>query len=222
MRAGGAGTASKQCTLISSQGFAVLSVALGGMTGLIYPSVDPSLIPVDFPNEPWPIDLEHFKALAARIQALLGSERPVEPGTDLGPLRGKGRGTFGDFAWVNSWTPLLRESIWLGAKEAGLDLTGVPAELNFGKRPHEALIELEALPRVTLAGSLLPKKCALCGRLGLKRPEQLCLSAETFDSSIPLQRIAELPTALVVNERFAQFIRERKLRDVMLSPIELR
>jgi hypothetical protein len=136
-------------------------------------------------------------------------------------LWGKAKGSFGDFAWVNPWTPLLRESVWLALRETGILIAGIRAELDFGKLAHEPFIELEALPAVTLPKALLPEKCAACGRLPVKKPDNITVAASSFDASIPLQRIAELPTVLVANEPFAQFIRERNLRDVVLTPIEI-
>lgn len=159
--------------------------------------------------------------MIASIQEVLGAERPAKPGTDLGPLHGKANGRFGDFAWVNPWTPLLRESVWLALKEAGIPLVGVHAELDFGGQQHESLIEIEALPKVTLPDSLVGT-CAICGRLSAKKPDDIIVAASSFDGSIALQRIIELPTVLVANESLAQFIRERNLRDVILTPIQLR
>ena len=193
------------------------------MTGIIYPSVDmAALNGISLPASPLPIPVGQFKSLAAAIQPVLGVQRPVEPGTDLGPLHGRAQGSIGDFAWVNPWTPLLRESVWLALGAAGIQLVGARAEIVFRKKNHEALIEIEAVPRVKLPDAILPKKCPICGRMGMKKPDQISVTASSFDSSIPLQRIVELPTILVANEAFAQFIQREKLRDVILTPIEMR
>jgi len=104
-------------------------------TGILYPSVDMAgLAGITIPAKPWPIPIEEFKSLAASVQQVLGAARPVRPGTDLGPLRGKAQGSFGDFAWVNSWTPLLRESVWLALRAVGIELVGIRAEIRFRKR----------------------------------------------------------------------------------------
>jgi uncharacterized double-CXXCG motif protein len=191
------------------------------LTGVIYPSIDPSVLNgISLPDTPAPIPVEQFARLAAVVQPLLGTTRPVRPGAELGPLKGTAEGSFGDFAWVNPWTPLLRESVWLALKEAGIRLVGMRAELDFGTHPHEPLVELEALPRVMLSNALVPEKCAVCGRLPVTKPDNLSVVAPSLDGSIPLQRIAELPTVLVANESLAQFIQARTLRDVVLTPIE--
>lgn len=192
------------------------------MTGIIYPSVNLSLLDRQAALlSPWPIPFEDFSNLAGRIEPILGAQRPATPGAELGPLRGKAKGNFGDFAWVNPWTPLLRESIWIALKQAEIHLVGVHAELRFGKEPHETLVELEALPKARLPTSLAEGACPLCGRLQVKRADRLILDGGSLDHSVPLQRIAELPTVLVANERFAEFIQAKKLRDVILTSIEL-
>lgn len=194
-----------------------------GMTGSIYPSVGTATLnTLSLPAEPYPVSPKEFKTLAATVEAVLGPDRPVQPGTNLGVLRGTVRGRLGDFAWVNPWTPLLRESVWHELAKAGINLDGVRAELAFEKEPHEQLIELEALPRVRVQRDLVPDKCLVCGRLGMKVPDTLVITTDSFNNSIPLQRISELPTVLVVNEPFAQFIRQRNLRDATLTPIEVR
>lgn len=168
-----------------------------------------------------PLTPEQFRILVAKIQPLFGAERALMPGTKLGPLRGKARGEAGDFAWVNPWTPLLRESVWRAAEAFGVPLIGIRAELNASRKSYEPLVELEASPKVRLQSSLVPEKCAICGRWPIKAPDKLVLEASSFDPSIPLQRVVELPTKLIVNERFAQFIQERKLRDIVLTPVEV-
>jgi hypothetical protein len=175
---------------------------------------------ITLPASPSPLPLEQFYALAASVQPVLGDNRPVEPGTELGPLRGKAKGNFGDFAWVNPWTPLLRESVWLALRDSGIHLVGTQAELDFGKRVHEPLVELEVLPTASLPKSLLPEKCSICGRLGGGLPDTLYVDGLAFDASIPLQRLAEHPAVLVANEEFARFINHRKLRDVIVTPIK--
>jgi uncharacterized double-CXXCG motif protein len=193
------------------------------LTGIMYPTVDPSTLNgVSLPETPAPLPVEQFNAVVASIQPAVGAQRPVRPGTELGPLRGKAQGSFGDFAWVNAWTPLLRESVWLALRENGILLAGVRAELDFGKLVHEAFVELEALPTAALPKAFVPEKCAVCERLAVKKPDDISLAASSLDASIPLQRIAELPTVLVANEPLARFIQQGNLRDVIVTPIEVR
>jgi len=198
------------------------SCGVWGLTGIMYPTVATSVFNgIALPATPSPLSVEEFYALSAAIQTTAGAQRPVRPGTELGPLSGNAKGEFGDFAWVNSWTPLLRESVWLALRENGILLAGVRAELDFGKLAHEPLVEIEALPSARLPKEFVPEKCAVCGRLTVKRPDTIYLAASSLDASISLQRIAELPTVLVANQPFAQFIQRQHLRDVILVPIEV-
>lgn len=197
------------------------SCGVWSMTGVIYPYVDESQLGSKLlPSAP--VSVDQFKSLAADLGAALGFGRPVLPGTDLGPLRGRANGTFGDFAWVNPWTPLVRESVWQSLEEGGLKLRAARAELGFKNQPHETFFELEAIPRVRLANGMEADSCGICGRNPTSMPEHLALDAASFDGSIALQRVRGLPTVLIVNDSFARFIEERKLRDVVLTPVEVR
>ncbi|MCC6794075.1 MAG: hypothetical protein IT366_03075 [Candidatus Hydrogenedentes bacterium] len=190
--------------------------------GISYPSAETgSLDAVADLKTPRPVPLDEFKNILGRIQPVIGANRPLKPGTELGPLRGKASGKFGDFAWLNPWTVLVRESLWFDAHKAGIDLVGVPAELDFGKKPFESLLEIEALPKVQMFVEQPVPICELCGRQPIKMPDRVKVIGSTFDDSIPLQRIANFSTILVANETFARFIRERELTDVLLSPIEV-
>ena len=166
--------------------------------------------------------MEQFAALAALVQPIVGEGRLLWPGTGFGPIRGKARGTFGDFAWVNPWTPLLRESVWKTLRENGIILNGAPADLDFGKVLHEPLIELEAPPTAVLWNKSEQKACAVCGRWMTPVPETIIIDGASFDETIPLQRILEATTVLIANETFAHYIQEKGLRDVLVTPIEVR
>jgi uncharacterized double-CXXCG motif protein len=189
--------------------------------GVSFPRIDARLISdgerIDWPK---PISPEEFSTLASSLEARLGIARKLTPGAELGSLSGKGKGIFGDFGWVNSWTPLLRESVFSTAQDAGVRLAGVPANLELPDGT-ESFVELEALPIAKMRTHDTPEMCPICGRRAIKRNDPLIINATEFDSSIPLQRLVDLPTVLVVNSAFANFIRDRKLRDVKLLAIEM-
>lgn len=196
-------------------------------TGVQYPCVEPAKLAklVDVLSDRWPVEPEEYKRRVEKVRSIVGSDYPLEPGTCLGPLRGEQResGATGDFSWPTPWTPLLRESVWMAARESGIDLRGARADITFSDPPdHEPLIEFEAIPRVRVHSEKEVIPCAICGRIGMKVPDHLVIDGNTFDDSIPLQRIFELPTVLIVNEAFAIFIKERSLSDVVLIPIEIR
>lgn len=191
-------------------------------TGVIYPSVDMSALnDLPRPETVRAVTVKEYERLTSVIGPVLGAKRPLEPGTEFGPLRGKAKGNFGDFAWVNPWNPLIRESVWLELKEAGIILTGIRAELDFGKRVHEPLIEIEVLPTATLTKPYESEACAHCRKQSVQKPEKISVVASSLNSSEPLQRIFELPTVILANERLAQFIQRRNLKGAILSPVEL-
>lgn len=197
------------------------SCGVWARTGAIYPCINESVLnEKSLPSDP--VSVEEFRKLAANLDAVLGPERPVFPGTDLGPLRGRAKGTFGDFAWVNPWTPLVRESVWQSLNSEGFELCAVRAELGFKNQPHESFFELEAKPRAQLANVPEGQACEICGRNPTSPPERLVLDAASFDDTIALQRVRNLPTILIVNEPLAAFVQKRQLRDVVLTPVEVR
>jgi hypothetical protein len=50
----------------------------------------------------------------------------------------------------------------------------------------------------------------------------MVLEAATYDSARPLQRIAEMPTCIVVNDDLAAFIRTRGFSNINLTQIDVR
>ena len=83
-------------------------------------------------------------------------------------------------------------------------------------------MELEALCKLTLANLQHREICSICGRLSFVKPKTMVIEAASYDSATPLQRIAEMPTRLVVNDDLAEFIRTRGFSNITLSRIELR
>jgi uncharacterized double-CXXCG motif protein len=189
-------------------------------TGLAFPNADIKNLLCDIRfKTPYPINIEAFHMLSEHLFKETGITQIV-PGIELGCLSGKAKGVFGDFAWVNPWTVLLRHSILKQAQEAGLNLNGVCAKLDFENNIEEDFFELEVSPVATPnAFSNIPK-CKICGRRKIAKDEQLVVDASMFDPSIPLQHIVEWPTILIVNTAFANFIKELALRDVKLIPCE--
>lgn len=191
------------------------SCGVWATTGIIYPSAH---LPSSRHLSSEPLSVDEFKTLAARIQPLLNHPGPLKPGTDLGPLRGKAKGNFGDIVWPNPWTILIRRSVFSSLKESGIKLVGIPAELDFESEPCEELIEIEVPAIAHLQPSQIPRPCGICGRIALKRPQNIIIDQSSFDETIHVQRVAELPTILVVTEDFAQLIRRQKLCGARLSP----
>jgi uncharacterized double-CXXCG motif protein len=177
------------------------------VTGVQYPSVDPDLLRRTLGDlESWPVPVAEFEDIREKAPSLVDATYIIEPGTKFGPLCGRVSGKVGDFVWPNPWTLLVRERIMRQIGDAGLSLVSGLAELQFEDGTHEPLIEIEAVPRVSLASYLVPDPCAICGRRAVSKPNRMALQRATFDDSLPIQRIVELPTFIVVNQALAEFL----------------
>jgi len=192
-------------------------------TGLNYPTVDIELIDSRIGRLPAsPISVDDFRALVARIEPITGPKRPLSPGANLGPLLGTARGLLGDFAWVNPWTMLVRSSTCQELVSSGFFVQGAEARMSFEDGPTEPLMELEAPCKLTLANLQHREICSICGRLSFVKQKTMVIEAASYDSATPLQRIAEMPTCIVVNDDLAEFIRTRGFSNITLTRIALR
>lgn len=189
--------------------------------GVQYPTANAELFLHDpeLPQALSPISIERFKDVSERIRMRIDSSLLIVPGAEFGPLRGRAKGTFPDFTWPTPWETLVRESVWLKLRQQGLELAGAPAELFSAKSCHEPLVELEVLPTARLLPDLVPPRCDLCGRLGLKVPDRILLDFKSFDASIPLQRIIELPTILVANKALKDACVQMRCRGIAFKPL---
>jgi hypothetical protein len=100
-------------------------------------------------------------------------------------------------------------------------MQGAEAGIRFEDGSAEPLIELEARCKVRLADLQLPENCPVCGRPSFVKPKTMVLEAASYDSARPLQRIAEMPTRIVINDDLGEFIRARGFSNIMLTGIEL-
>jgi uncharacterized double-CXXCG motif protein len=189
-------------------------------SGIQYPSIDVAAIEREQGRlEPWPVSLAEFAALKSRVRHFFGPEQEILPGAKLGPIKGKGRGQFGDFAWLNPWTVLVRETVARKLEYAHFRIVGVKCDLDFHVGDEEPLFEIEALPVVRLMQSLVPRRCEICGRLPIKVPDRIVLNSHTYDNMRPIQRIYELPTYIIVSSEFANFIATSLFTNIVLEPV---
>ena len=198
------------------------------MTGIQYPSVCPKeLMPFreEYPS-PKPVSVLEFGELACRLAPLVGPERPLQPGTALGPLAGKFVGEQSDFAWVNQWTPLIRRSLLEALRRREVSVEGADAELKQHGGKSEAMFEIEARPSATFHRACLPtplpEPCSGCGRNPVKLPDRIVVEHESLDRRRLLQRIWRFPTCLIVSGRNADLLTQLPFSNLLLSPIEVR
>ena len=95
-----------------------------------------------------------------------------------------------------------------------------PGEFEGGST--EPLVELEARCNAALANPPGREVCPVCGRLLITKPKAVILDAASYDMALPLQRIVEMPTYLVVNDDLGEFIRARGFTNIRLTKIELK
>lgn len=182
-------------------------------TGIQYPTIGADAVELGRS----PMEIDEFDKLRASMKETFNATKPLLPGAKIGCLRGRASGGVGDFAWVNTWTVLVRRSIFERLQGAGLDLVGIAADLKFRKKDEEPLVELEALPSLHLDVSLIPAACRKCGRLGVTMPEKLRINSKRISSGAPLQRIYEIPTVLLINLEMARLVQSWGLTDIVVS-----
>lgn len=175
---------------------------------------------MDIAKDPQIMSLQDYEQVRSALAPILGDRRPLMPGVDFGHLRGEGAGTFGDFAWPDSWTPVVRKSVFEDMLDAGFDLTGVPAALKLRGGKHDHYIEIEAPPTARLSALHGMRICGTCGRPDVNDFRRI-IDAASFDDSIPVQRILEYSTTVVVNALFAEYIRDRSLTEVTVTPLHV-
>jgi len=189
-----------------------LSQATWSTAGLAFPSVDLSYSPE---QEKYSARLEkdyaEFERLREQVRPLAPPEVQLEPGTALGPLVGAARGEFGPLCIYPSWTLLLRPEPLARLTTEGLQgLKGCPTQLRFRKKDPPELLELELLPRGRLHPDCLPAnrlpRCAKCGRLGVKLPDEPILDAATLPNNLDLFRMEDLVTMIIATERFVEAV----------------
>ena len=188
--------------------------------GLSYPAVDVTKLPAqamrylldpDGEARRDPLSLDEYRDLEALLAPLLGPGRPLAPFAEFGPRRGKAEGLFDDFVWrLADPGVVVRRSAFDAMLVAGFKLTGVEPKLEYRRPRHDPLVEIEALPSVRVRPKDRRKPCKTCG-FARGRVRGFKLDGESYDDSIPLQRVFERPEVVIANARLAQFIRDRNL-----------
>jgi uncharacterized double-CXXCG motif protein len=194
-------------------------------TTLAYPSVD--LTPVtalaDF-VEPRAEPIEEYERLRELVRPLLPPGAVVEPGSRFGPRVGNAQGRFGQFVSNYSHVLLVRREALEKLQAEGLrGLKGCRMEVRFRQRNSPELLELEILPVGRLHPKCLPPHrappCPRCGRQGLSRPEEPVLDAATLPTHLDLFRLADISTAIVCTERFAEACQRLGLDGIVFLPL---
>jgi len=195
-------------------------------TGSAYPSVDVTAVrrevSLEADNVPW----EEYVRRREIVRSYLPPDAVLEPGTGFGPLLGRARGRYVDFAFAFPWTVLLLSNALDSLKEAGI--TGlVSASTNItmqGGKPFPYL-ELEAHPHLRLAPESIPADtpppCSTCGRWPVKPLDPPVFLADSVPRGEDVVRGHEMPTWLFISDRFVEAARTLGLRGATFTEVKL-
>jgi hypothetical protein len=169
------------------------------------------------------VGVDEWNSLKASVRAKFGEDVLIEPCSCFGPLEVTITGKLPQVAWLSAWMILMNNETLGAFKRKGVELTPVRATI---RKPasHVPLFEIEARrgPRLKLLKGTKPP-CVVCGRTGIKGPagKSFALVAETYGPNVPIQRIYELPTYLIVNERFRDAYEELGLTGATIKEVTL-
>jgi uncharacterized double-CXXCG motif protein len=197
-------------------------------TGLAYPSIDLSEISEADAFTARVVPWEEFERLRRAIEPLARGQ-VVLPGTELGPLRGSAKGSatsFGAFVSMEAWTVCVRDSTAVALTRAGL--RGIrPFDTKIiGPTTVPTILELEVLPRASLApeclpGGAFPASCKKCGRVPLAAPESIALQRATVPDDVDIFRGSDLTTYVFVTERFVDACSGLEIGNVVFKEVTL-
>ena len=193
-------------------------------SGLIYPTISPRTLPFALQNagrkESGPLSVDEWQHLREVGREWAPEGVIIAPGTRFGPVGLKFTGKPLDFVWLGSFIPLVRKPVFEALARDGFDLRGVPANVKWSRGAPEPLIELEIRPLVRLAPKQRATPCPICGRLGQKAPKTVLLDEDSFDDSIALQRIFELPTYIVASDAIRTSIEKHGFSGVAFKRVQ--
>ena len=193
-------------------------------SGLIYPTISPRSLPFALQtagkNERGPLSLEEWNRLRKIGRDWANDDVLIEPGARFGPIEVDVSGSPLDFTWLGLFRPLIREPVFDSLRDSGHAIEGTAARIHWNSGAPEPLIEPEIRPGVRLADKQRGKTCSICERREQVAPPTIFLDKSSYDSSVPLQRILELPTFIVASDEVREAIERRQLRGVEFERVE--
>lgn len=202
--------------------------AVWSSSGHEYPCVDLTALPArrEFEEaraEPFP----EFARLRELVRPLAPPNAELPPGTRFGPLVGAASGEFGPFSWLGSGLLLMRRDVLERLQEQGVrGLLGCRTELRFRRKDPPELLELQFEHRGRLHPDCLPADlpppCAMCGRRGLKRPEQPILDATSLPTDLDLFRLGDFAPMLIGSQRFRDAVSRLALDGISFRELPTR
>ncbi len=174
------------------------------------------------PLRPNLVDLNSYKKLLYKLQAIIGSSTIIVPGTNFGPLFGTSSGIPGNFLWLNPWTPLITQSTLEILLSKNINIVAVKSYIKH--KIHKFFYELEALPlfNIYYKDSQFPYDCEYCNKPNKNvLTNNIVIDSNSFDESIAIQRCKEFPAILLINQQFARIIIDMHLSNIIIDEVVL-
>ena len=197
-----------------------------GNVGLEYPSVNLSKLPNEKEyRRARAVPLGEFTRLREPIVRLMGREALLLPGTEFGPLEGKGKGKFtADFAWVNAWTLLATAKGLEKLSEEVPGLKGFHPQIKFTSVAAPTLLELELEPHGELVlpafdNGELP--CKVCERDPRGLPEEIIITKSSIPKNRHLFRARNFTTLLLATDRFVKVVGDSGLVGLSFEKVKI-
>lgn len=202
--------------------------------GILYPSVSLADHPRESefrqPMTSRPRPERQFFERCRAVAPLFPPNALLLPGVEIGPLRARARGLFGDFAWPIFYHLLIRRAAALRLIEHRVRLPPLveqPVRYGSGESPDLVDLDMEYLARLSPA-SVPPeavKVCPICGKITYSMPERLIFDRASIPDHVDLFRGAWERTGLTAlifaTERFVRAVQELGLTGVSFSEIEM-
>lgn len=203
---------------------------IGGALGVCYPDLS---VPVGVDPSPyesgWPVAPIRVRELAKPLERIMPEKLPFPPGTEFGQLSGKASGRFGDFTWVNPWTPLVAPNALEALFRKGItNLKTVATDIKLRSKTRRfKYLELCLYPVARAFDPEPSPNCAECGMPLGREPETIepsrpVLLAESWPAAVHLARLLEAPGFIVASGDFADAARALGLTDVKFEELEVR
>jgi uncharacterized double-CXXCG motif protein len=199
--------------------------ATWGSAGLEYPAVDLSSLPGEKAyREPGAVPLNEFARLRSDVARLMEPDARLLPGTQFGPLVGKGTGRFpADFAWLTLWTLLITKEGFAWLTDRIPNLNGVSPQLKFAdEQPMLLELYLEPLGELVLVPADDDEDpCDVCGRNPTPLPDEIVVVKSSIPTNRHIFRARNFNTVLLATDRFVKAVQDLGLVGLVFNPVKL-
>jgi uncharacterized double-CXXCG motif protein len=195
-----------------------------------YPCVDLSgLRPEeqDKLTDSWPVPREEFIRRRELVRPLAPPGAVLKTGAQFGPLRGSGRGHFGQLFMQNPWSLCMRREALERLRDAGVrGLQGCPTQVRFRSRNAPDLRDIQLESHGWLHPDCIPPSeppCPACGvDKGFMFPDRYWLDAATLPEHVDIFRLGESSGTIIANERMVEAVRRLELDGVLFKELDAR